>query len=102
MHSQYAETMAHHCLLEGGTGLLEGFRRVENEERIHGWFHGVPYQLRYHWVVCSISWLWAFSDHSAQDIHPNHGPRKARRTRKPLTQPDLWIAGTEGDLEDPQ
>jgi hypothetical protein len=36
MHGQHAETLAYHGLLEGGTGLLEGFRCVEDEERIHG------------------------------------------------------------------
>ncbi len=36
MHGQDAETLAHHRLLECSTGLFEGFRRVEDEERIHG------------------------------------------------------------------
>ena len=57
MHGQHAETLIHHRLLEGCTGLLEGFWGVEDEERIHGWPQGVPYQLRYHWAICWISSL---------------------------------------------
>lgn len=57
MHGQHAEALVQHRLLEGGTGLLEGFRRVEDEEGIHGWRQGVPYQLRYHWDICWISSL---------------------------------------------
>jgi hypothetical protein len=36
MHRQNAKALADRGLLEGGAGLLKGFRRVENEERIHG------------------------------------------------------------------